>query len=398
MSVLYVKEQGALIQKRSERLLITRNNQSLLEIPIYNIDSIAVIGNVQITSQALQTLMKNGIDVRYFAFSGKYLGCTSSCMSRNIFRRLSQYQLYADMDRRMALARRIIVSKIENQMEVIRAFRWEPAEKPMDEEESVGVSSEKSGSGDGRSKSQSEEPLPEETNRREASDRDRSPVESNGMSPNIAGHSGTTDRKAALAELERLTERAAAAQTSNELMGIEGRASSVYFHVYGAMFHGDDFARFRGRNRRPPRDPVNAIISLGYTFLTNEVSAALEAESFEMYMGFLHGIRYGRKSLPLDMVEEFRQPVVDRMTLRLFNKRMLQEFDFTEEDGAVMLTEDGFKKFCREFERWMSDPACVGDGPCYRSLIRGQAARLGRAVQHGEEYEPYCLSGRAFTL
>ena len=368
MSVLYVKEQGALIQKRSERLLITRNNQSLLEIPIYNIDSIAVIGNVQITSQALQALMKNGIDVRYFAFSGKYLGCASSCMSRNIFLRLSQYQLYADMNRRMALARRIIISKIGNQMEVIRAFRWEQPEKPGDEEGPV----------DGQSE---EEPLGSEEKPGDA-----------------AVHTGNVDRKEALAELERLMERAAAAQTSNELMGIEGRASNVYFHVYGAMFHGDDFARFRGRNRRPPRDPVNAIISLGYTFLTNEVSAALEAESFEMYMGFLHGIRYGRKSLPLDMVEEFRQPVVDRMTLRLFNKRMLQEFDFTEEDGAVMLTEDGFKKFCREFERWMSDPACAGGGPCYRSLIRSQAAQLKRSVQHGEEYEPYCLSGRPFTL
>ena len=365
MSVLYVKEQGALIQKRSERLLITRNNQTLLEIPIYNIDSVAVIGNVQITTQALQALMKNGVDVRYFAWSGRYLGTTSAASSKNIFLRLAQYQLYDDMERRMDLARRIVANKIGNQMEMIRRHRWAAGEE---------------------------------------------------------------EHHLARQELEKAAARTAEVSDSNALMGVEGHASAVYFRIYGLMFRDDDAGEdsagtagregncaresndqketgrniasatqpwyaFHGRSRRPPRDPVNAIISLGYTFLTNEVTTALESESFEMYMGFLHGIRYGRKSLPLDIVEEFRQPVVDRMTLRLFNRHMLQEDDFLNEDGAVSLTEEGFRKFCRTFERWMSDPVYTGESVCYRSLIRKQADQLKHVVQHGKEYEPYHFGG-----
>ena len=80
---------------------------------------------------------------------------------------------------------------------------------------------------------------------------------------------------------------------------------------------------FNERNRRPTRDPVNVILSLGYTFLTREVCSVPEAESFEPCLGFLHGIRYGRNSLALDLVEEFRQPVVDRLVLMLFNKQVL---------------------------------------------------------------------------
>ena len=88
------------------------------------------------------------------------------------------------------------------------------------------------------------------------------------------------------------------AEDTSRLMGLEGMASSLYFRALGRMFKCE--FSFDGRNRRPPRDPINVMISLGYTFLTREVSNALEGESFEMYLGFLHGIRYGRKSLPLD--------------------------------------------------------------------------------------------------
>lgn len=193
----------------------------------------------------------------------------------------------------------------------------------------------------------------------------------------------------ALKEMGKLQAQTAGKSTSNELMGLEGRASNLYFSQYGRMFTCK--CEFHGRSRRPPRDPINVIISLGYTFLTKEVSSALEAESFEMYLGFLHGIRYGRKSLPLDIVEEFRQPVIDRMTLKLFNKGMIQEYDFSTEEDSITLNEDGFRKFCREFERWMADPACSGEKTGYRALIQAQAKNLKRAVQRKEEYFPYSI-------
>lgn len=97
------------------------------------------------------------------------------------------------------------------------------------------------------------------------------------------------------------------------IMGVEGICSNIYFGCYGQMFKSE--IRFHTRNRRPPRDPVNAILSLVYAFLVKDLCMVLESESFETYLGFLHGIRYGRKSLSLDFVEEFRQPVGDRLTL-----------------------------------------------------------------------------------
>ncbi len=135
------------------------------------------------------------------------------------------------------------------------------------------------------------------------------------------------------------------------------------------------------------------MISLGYTFLTKEVNNALDAESFEMYLGFLHGIRYGRKSLALDMVEEFRQPVVDRLVIRLFNKRMITEYDFSAEEDQILLNEDGFQKFCREFERWMTDKSFSEGEMSFRSRIREQVSLLKKAVQTGADYVPFRWEG-----
>ncbi len=142
---------------------------------------------------------------------------------------------------------------------------------------------------------------------------------------------------------------------------------------------------FNGRNRRPPKDPINVLISLGYTFLTKEVSSALDAESFEMYLGFLHGIRYGRKSLPLDIVEEFRQPVIDRFVITLCNKSMINKYDFEQEEERIILNESGFQKFCREYEKYISGAGGIN----YRSLIRKQVQNLKAAVMEKREYVPY---------
>lgn len=327
MAVLYIKEQGAMVQKRSERILVTRNKQTLLELPFDRIDSVAVVGNVQISSQALYALMQKGIDVNYFSFSGTYLGCTAADASKNIFLRLAQYDLYQNQEARLEIAKTIVENKIKNQMYLVQTHRWEAEDNVWKEE---------------------------------------------------------------LVQMEHLAGKVKGMTSTNQLMGIEGKASNLYFKGYGRMFKCK-FA-FSGRNRRPPRDPINVIISLGYTFLTKEVASALEAESFEMYLGFLHGIRYGRKSLALDLVEEFRQPVIDRMTLKLFNKNMIQEYDFTFEEDAVLLSEEGFRKFCKEYERWMSDKDISGFNVGYRSLIREQVKSLKVAIQKKGVYEPFCLS------
>ena len=203
------------------------------------------------------------------------------------------------------------------------------------------------------------------------------------------------DWKADLDRMEQIRKTIPDRENSQELMGTEGICSQIYFGAFAAMlkcdFRNDELV-FKGRNRRPPKDPVNIILSLAYTFLTREVCSILEAESFEPYLGFLHGIRYGRKSLALDLVEEFRQPVIDRLVLMLFNKQMLGVYDFESgEDRRVILTEDGYKTFCREYERWMTGRNSIAGDPSFRNRIKQQAAALRRAIQKDEQYVPFSM-------
>lgn len=324
MAVIYVKEQGACIQKKGERIAVSKNSQYFMEFPVSNIEGIALMGNVQITAQALQFLLKQGIDISHYTYSGQYLGQTASESSKNIFLRFSQYELYNNEIKRLDFAKRIVSNKIENQIGIISRYRW-GEEYPQWKED--------------------------------------------------------------VAQIRRIQNKIEAAETINELLGIEGICSNIYFRSFGHMFHGD--FEFHGRNRRSPKDPINVIISLGYTFLTKEICAALEAESFEPYLGLLHGIRYGRKSLALDIIEEFRQPVVDRMALKIFNKRMLSKYDFDLENERILLNTDGFRKFCVEYEKWMNGQRGSGDIPGFRGIIRRQAGALKQCIQKGTEYVPY---------
>lgn len=335
MSVLYIKEQGSYLKKIGERLVVEKGRKTLLDIPVAQVENIAVIGNVQITSQLLYYLMERGVDISYFSYAGKYLGQTAADASKNIFLRFSQYGLYEDIKRRLAIAKIIVKNKVENQIAVLEKGRG-----------------------------------------------------------NIRKQ-GKMEDYDFVADLKRMREIVSTLQnkkTPNEVLGVEGICSQIYFGGYGKLFQCD--CVFNGRNRRPPRDPINVIISLGYTLLTKEVSSALDAESFEMYLGFLHGIRYGRKSLPLDIVEEFRQPVIDRLALRLFNKRMITENDFENENDQILLTEDGFKKFCREYEKWMNDGTVTGREKSFRSLIRKQSHALKEAVLQEKDYVPYAWESK----
>ncbi|MDE5824244.1 MAG: CRISPR-associated endonuclease Cas1 [Lachnospiraceae bacterium] len=330
MAVIYVKEQGALIQKSGERIIISKGSNTLLEAPIIQIDNIALIGNVQITTQALHMLMEKGIDVSYFSYSGKYLGHAAAEASKNIFLRFQQYGFYLDEKKRLDMAKNIVRNKIQNQMSIIRGHRWE---------------------------------------------------------------NGEHDWKSDLLQMEKYQKTLQDKASPNEVLGVEGICSNIYFGAFGHMLKCD--FQFHGRNRRPPKDPVNVMISLAYTFLTKEMCNALDAESFKTYLGFLHGIRYGRKSLALDMIEEFRQPMIDRFVLLLFNKHMIGKYDFEfPDEGGVVLNEDGFRKFCTEYERWLNGRNSASGENSFRIRIREQVARLKRAICKNEEYKPYCWEER----
>ena len=323
MSVIYIKEQGSCLRHKGEQIAVTKGSQSLLEFPIHHLDQIVALGNVQVTSQALAKLLEHGEDISYFSFGGKYIGHTVSENSKNIFLRFAQYEAYNDKEKRLEIAKRIVESKVCNQISLVKGFHWE--REDYDYRKDIGQMQE---------------------------------------------------------ILRTLSEK----RSSHEVMGVEGMCSNIYFHCFRHMLKNGGV--FEKRIRRPPRDPVNAILSLAYTFLTKDMAMLLEGASFELYLGFLHGIRYGRKSLALDMIEEWRQPIADRLVLKLFNKRMLTEYDFQEDTGdGVLLNEDGFRKFCREYERWMAEPNFQNKS--WRLLMKQQVGILKKSMEEGGCYIPF---------
>lgn len=128
MAVIYVKEQGAIIKKCGERIIISKGTGTLLEMPAIQIENIALIGNIQVTTQALHMLMEQGVDVSFFSYSGKYLGHAAAEASKNIFLRFQQYGFYQDEGKRLEMAKIIVENKICNQTALIRNHRWENSE------------------------------------------------------------------------------------------------------------------------------------------------------------------------------------------------------------------------------------------------------------------------------
>jgi len=177
------------------------------------------------------------------------------------------------------------------------------------------------------------------------------------------------------------------------VLGIEGQATAVYFRSFGKMCRKD--LQFSQRTRRPPKDEVNALLSFGYTLITNEMLSMLCAIGFDPYIGYLHGLNYGRPSLPLDMVEEFRGPVIDRFTLSLINNRIFTAEDFEKkEEGGIYLKDDSRKRYFMEYEKMMNTPfkdSQSGKRVTYRSLFQIQAHKLANTIQTKQPYQPFLM-------
>jgi len=182
-------------------------------------------------------------------------------------------------------------------------------------------------------------------------------------------------------------------KTIPALMGLEGASTGAYFHCFSRML-SPEFV-FDKRTRHPPLDPVNSLLSLGYTLLTNEIGSLVEAMGFDPFIGFLHGLRYGRQSLPLDLVEEFRHPVVDGIVLSLINKGSIGETDFRRaEEDALLLDKPAFGRFLTSYEDRMQKPFQYEGTGCqtsYRSLIRHQVEMLEGALLNKKEYGPFLV-------
>lgn len=181
--------------------------------------------------------------------------------------------------------------------------------------------------------------------------------------------------------------------TINGLMGLEGVGTATYFKAYGQMFKKE--LAFEKRTRRPPKDPVNALLSLGYTMLNNEIYSLLDGAGFDPYVGFFHEIEFGRASLALDLIEEFRQPIIDRFTLFLFNKEIFTDKDFRPVEGeGIYLTEDALKTYFQKYDQRMREQFNLreqSEPTNFRNIIRQQIQKMNRTIKFAEPYMPFKL-------
>jgi CRISPR-associated protein Cas1 len=330
-AVLYLQEQGSYVGKRSEHLVVSLERQEINRIPLAAVRQVVLFGNVQVSTQALETLVGQEIPVVLLTRYGRFIGAMTPAPSKNVMLRVNQYRTFSDPAKAMALAKAAVKAKIANQRVLLmRSLRA----KGQDDEEPI---------------------------------------------------RGSDDPAAE--EMARMLARVDDAPTTDILLGLEGQAASAYFGAFGRMLQasvpGSGFD-FRARNRRPPRDPVNALLSFGYAILAKDAFSALLTVGFDPYLGFYHGGKHGRPSLALDLMEEFRATIVDSVVLTLVNNGMLTASDFIAWNGACQLTESGRRTFLETYERRKSTIVThpmFGYKMSYGRMLEVQARLLGAYIR-----------------
>jgi len=319
---LYVVGQGATVGVSGERLVVrrARDAKPAEELRLIDVSDVSVFGAVSVTTPALRTCVELGIPVSFFSTGGWYYASTFGFHHKNVTLRIAQHAAARDDAQALDLARAWVVGKIRNQRTLLR---------------------------------------------RNARDAERK----------------------ALAQLAQWARRAATAAEREVLLGIEGSAARVYFGAFVTMLKGpmaEVPGIFEGRNRRPPKDPVNAMLSFAYAVLVKDVTLALQSVGFDPMLGFLHQVRYGKPALALDLMEEFRPLIADSVVLSCINTQAVTVDDFITGATGCALKERGRKAlleaYARRLDELVTHPV-FGYRISYRQVLHVQARLLARYLQ-----------------
>lgn len=325
---LYLNTQGLYVGKSGQVLKIKEKEKVIQEVRLMEICQLNLFGNIQVTTQTIQALCEAEIPIAYFSMGGWFYGLTQGLGVKNISMRREQFRLSDVPGFCLRLARSLVAGKIRNQRTLLQRNHIEPP-------------------------------------------------------------------PGALAMLKALCDQADHAENQQELLGIEGNAARVYFENFAGMLklndesHGDRAAAaefpfdFVHRNRRPPRDPVNALLSLAYSVLAKDLTIICQAVGFDPYLGFYHQPRFGRASLGLDLMEPFRPLIADSAVLSAINTRMITSRDFVRAGDSVALKPEGRKAFFRAYEQRMDTLVThplFGYRVNYRRILEIQARLLARVL------------------
>ena len=330
MESLYVIEPGCRLHRDGERLVVRQRHATLAEIPASGLKKLIIMGRSSFAGPVMEFLLQKGIDTVFLSPSGRFRGRLLLDEAGHVRRRQAQYLRLADEKFARRAARVIVAGKIANQTALLK-LRLRKKSDPVLADASLRLRSLAAGL------------------------------------PKAAG--------------------------LDEIRGMEGYAARVFFSAFGAMIKNEGF-RFAGRNRRPPRDPVNALLSFVYTMFTNEMSAAVNSAGLDPYLGSLHEPAPGRPSLACDLVEEWRG-IAERIVLALINRRMVSPDDFVvREQGGVVMKPAIVRTVVAAYEKAVSGQ--VAD-PCggrmqLRWLMHRQAGRFAAwLTDEALPYRPFSM-------
>jgi CRISPR-associated protein Cas1 len=322
---LYVQEQRAYIGKKGDVVQVRSADKeapkTLAEIRMSELLHVCLFGNVQISTQLVQELCDRQIPIAYFSYGGFFHGFTTGLPGKNIDLRINQYRQASDIPFCLAIARAITAGKIENQRTMLRRNHADVPQRALD-------------------------------------------------------------------DLRCTMDEAAAAEVLPCLLGTEGNAARTYFGQFPGMLRPRDGQAtldfgFETRNRRPPTDPINAMLSLGYAMLAKDLTIACWVVGLDPFLGFYHQPRYGRPALALDLMEEFRALIVDSTVLTAVNTGLVSPGDFLRRGPAVAMKAEGRRRFIQAYERRLDSLVThplFGYRVSYRRVLEIQARILARVL------------------
>lgn len=327
MKSVYITQQGATARREGDVLVVQGREGGRMSVPVFDVDQVVFLGNVVVTPGAFDLLLDRGTDIVMLSPAGRYRGRFVSGVSKNIGLRLKQYDRLREPKAALAFAKAVVMGKLEGQRQVLLRH--------------------------GRR------------------------------------HGTQDDLRKATVALKASIVRAGAVAL-DELRGCEGAGAASYFQVFGSLLRTETLA-FKGRSRRPPLDPVNALLSLAYTLLARHVEAAVQVVGLDPYLGALHAVSAGRPSLVCDLMEEYRPLLVDPFVLAVVNKGALGAKDFVDHgpEGGFTLTPEALRWFLRLFERRMARSTTygpTGQKLPWKEIILQQTRRFARFVSEEENY------------
>ncbi len=351
MSTVYLTATQGKLTKRGETLVLHLDENTVKTIFPFKTEQLVLVGNIDISTPALKFLMRHNIDTVFINKNGKYNGRLSFGVGKNVFLRMKQYELWKNEKFRLEFSRSVAMAKIKNQLLFGQRIGRREREVP--------------------------------------------------------------NYKDKINRLKNSLRGAEKADNIDSLRGYEGNAARTYFGLFKHAFISD-IAVFNGRSMNPPEDNVNAVLSFIYTIILNRIITALEINGLDPYIGFYHAVEYGRHALAFDLMEEFRVPLADSLTVALFNLGVLGEDDFREVDFSsendefpleesdeysaverkkgVLLNREGLRKVITQMEKKLDNEIYYGllqKKISYKKLILEQIHHFKRVINGEEkEYKP----------